>query len=105
MSESFHAEPTGRQLRSKAEDLKEDVVEMAKLSKEYAAEKLRGLREGASHRMHDLQGRASKTYSRGKERAGEMQRSVEEYVMDQPLKSLLMALGAGLVLGFFWRKL
>lgn len=105
MSESYHAESTGRQLRSKAEDLREDVVEMAKLSKEYAAEKLRGLREGASHRMHDLQDRASRTYGRGKQRAGEVQRNVEDYVIEQPLKSLLMALGAGLLLGFFWRKL
>lgn len=106
MSETFHSEEsTGRQLRSKASDLKEDVVEMAKLSKEYASEKLRGLREGASEKAHDLQDRAQRTYYRGKDRASEVQRTVEGYVVEQPLKSLLMALGAGLLLGFFWRKI
>jgi ElaB/YqjD/DUF883 family membrane-anchored ribosome-binding protein len=105
MSESFHsAESSAEQLRHKASDLKEDIVDMAKLSKEYATEKLRGLREGAVEKAHGLREGASRTWTRGRAKADDVQKSIEDFVVDQPLKSLLIAVGAGLLLGFFWRR-
>jgi ElaB/YqjD/DUF883 family membrane-anchored ribosome-binding protein len=94
MSETYRpTESKAEQLRHKAADLKEDIVEVGKLSKEYAGEKLQDLGE-----------KAARTYQRGRQRAGELQENVQHYVSEQPVKSLLIALGAGLLLGFFWRR-
>jgi ElaB/YqjD/DUF883 family membrane-anchored ribosome-binding protein len=90
---SSGARATGEQLRQKAGEVRESIGEMGGIAKEAAREKLGELRETATH-----------AYQRGRERAGEAVKGVEHYIQEQPIKSLLMAAGLGLLVGFFLRR-
>ena len=51
-----------------------------------------------------LRDQATQYYSDGRERAMEWEQSLEDYVKQQPLKAILMAAGAGLLLGIIWKR-
>ena len=40
----------------------------------------------------------------GRQRAMEMEQSLEAYVQEKPIQALLMAAGAGLLLGMLWKR-
>lgn len=78
------------QLKAKADDLSKNMGEKAHKAVDKAQEKFDSMRENAS----DM-------YEKGVERAGEIQDNVEEYVREQPFKSLIIAAGAGLLIGMY----
>ena len=41
---------------------------------------------------------------KGRDKAVQIEHGVEDYVRAQPVKSLLIAAGVGLVLGILWRR-
>jgi ElaB/YqjD/DUF883 family membrane-anchored ribosome-binding protein len=47
---------------------------------------------------------ASEYYQSGREKAQHWQEEVENYVQEQPIKSLLMAAGVGVLLGILWKR-
>jgi ElaB/YqjD/DUF883 family membrane-anchored ribosome-binding protein len=61
-------------------------------------------RDAANERIGQLGDNASKSYERGRAQAHQVKRTLEQFIMDQPLKSLLIAGGAGLLLGRFWMR-
>lgn len=79
----------GRQSREMTKDLKE----MGSTAKEAAQEKIGQLGD-----------KVSEYYDQGREKAQRAQLSVEEYITEQPLKSILIAAGVGLLLGRFWMR-
>jgi ElaB/YqjD/DUF883 family membrane-anchored ribosome-binding protein len=78
------------QMKSKADEMSKNLGEKAHKAVDKAQEKFDTMRESAA----DM-------YDKGVERAGEFQDNVEEYVREQPFKSLIIAAGAGLLIGMF----
>jgi ElaB/YqjD/DUF883 family membrane-anchored ribosome-binding protein len=81
--------PSTARLKEQAATVKDDVRELGRLTKEVSQEKLREARQTAGEYV-----------SKGRERAGELEDSVVTYVRDNPVKSVLMAAGAGALLAF-----
>src|SRR5688572_25930623 len=63
------------------------------------------VKEAATQKYQDLRDQATQYYSEGRERATEWEQSLESYVREQPLKAVLYAAGAGLLLGMIWKRL
>lgn len=81
---------TTERLRQQAGTVGEDLRELGRLSKEAAREKI----EGARHSAEELARQA-------RDRAVQIEGQVEDYVRRRPIQSLLMAAGAGVVLGWW----
>jgi len=86
-------DPT-RQQSQQAGGAAQSLRDMGRQVKETAHEKLQNLRETASE-----------YYEQGREKAMEWEQNFENYVREQPIKSVLIAAGVGLVLGFVWRRM
>lgn len=81
--------PSARErLRDQTGTLKEDLRELGRLSRDAAAEKLGEAREAAAG-----------YFDQGKRRAGEIEGDLEHYIREKPIQSLLIACGAGMLLG------
>jgi ElaB/YqjD/DUF883 family membrane-anchored ribosome-binding protein len=83
----------GAQIREKASEIGQSVREIGSQVKGMAHEQVGHLRD-----------RAQDYYQQGREKADEWRHDLESYVREQPMKSLLMAAGVGLLLGFLWRR-
>jgi ElaB/YqjD/DUF883 family membrane-anchored ribosome-binding protein len=95
MSEG-HDNPGGsatEEFRGKASQVGKNIREMGGQIADVAREQYEGLRDHASHYVE-----------KGKQKAHEWQEGVEEYVYEKPLRSLLIAAGAGLLLGLWLRR-
>ncbi len=72
----------------------QNLREMGQQVKETAQQKFEGLRHSASE-----------YYEQGREKAMEWEHDFENYVREKPIKSVLIAAGVGLALGFIWRRM
>ena len=74
-----------------------------------AAESMRAsyghAREAARQAYDQVRGQASNYYTQGRARAQEYQQQMEEAVRANPMRSVLIAAGAGLVIGMILRRL
>jgi ElaB/YqjD/DUF883 family membrane-anchored ribosome-binding protein len=70
-----------------------DLQEMGNIAGDAVQENLGQMRETAS-----------KYYEHGRDQAHKVERSFEQFIRDQPFKSLLIAAGVGIFLGRFWRR-
>jgi ElaB/YqjD/DUF883 family membrane-anchored ribosome-binding protein len=77
-------------LRQQAGTVGEDLRELGRLSKDAAREKF----EGAKHSAEEMARHA-------RDRAVEMEGQLEDFVTRKPIQSLLMAAGAGVILGWW----
>jgi ElaB/YqjD/DUF883 family membrane-anchored ribosome-binding protein len=62
------------------------------------------LRDTASEQYSNLRQQATDYYQQGRERAVEWRDQLEDYVREQPVKSLLIAAGIGALFGILWRR-
>lgn len=62
------------------------------------------VKEAARQKYEDLRDRASSYYESGRERAKQWEQSIEGYVQEKPVKSLLIAAGVGFLLGAIWKR-
>ena len=89
----YHSESEGSsaldELLDVTRDLKSTLGRLVEASRHLASEQVGKIRDGASSLL-----------TRGKERAGDVVSGTSDYVKDEPVKSLLVAVGAGLVLGY-----
>jgi ElaB/YqjD/DUF883 family membrane-anchored ribosome-binding protein len=81
------------QMKSKADNAVDNVGEMGHRAVDAAQKKLKNMKETASE-----------YYDKGMEKAEEYQSNVEEYVREQPMKSLAIAIGAGFLIGFLFTR-
>jgi ElaB/YqjD/DUF883 family membrane-anchored ribosome-binding protein len=51
-----------------------------------------------------MQENASACYERGRDKASQVERTFDQFIREQPLKSVLIAAGIGLLLGRFWKR-
>jgi len=84
---------TTRDFKETTQALKEDVVKLGKITKEMA-----------SKTMEELKENAGEYYRQGLEKAQGWEKSLEGTIKKNPLQSVLIAAGVGLVLGIFFKK-
>ncbi len=80
-------------LLSVTRDLRDNLSRLVGASKSLAGEKLHGLRDGTS----DLLGR-------GRDRVTHLAENAGGYVREEPLKALIVAAGAGLLIGYLLKR-
>ena len=69
-----------------------------------AAEIAGNLKDAASEQYEHVRDTAEEYYNQGRERAQQWQHSLEDYIQEQPVKSLLIAAGVGMALGILWKR-
>jgi ElaB/YqjD/DUF883 family membrane-anchored ribosome-binding protein len=69
-----------------------------------AASMAGNIRDAATEQYEHLRDTASEYYDQGRRKAQEWQQGLEEYVQEQPIKSLLIAAGVGMLLGILWKR-
>lgn len=71
----------------------EDLQELGGMAREMAQEKVEQVRASAVDYAKE-----------GREKIRSVEKSIEEYIREQPLKSMLIAAGVGLLLGRLWLR-
>lgn len=61
-------------------------------------------RDAAQHIAGEVRTRANQYFETGKAKAADMRAKVEDTVREHPLKTVLIAAGAGLLIGFLLRR-
>lgn len=64
----------------------------------------KGVKELVQDQMSDLGHAAAEKYGQGKQKLQALEQSFAQAVSEAPMKSVLIAAGAGLVLGYLWRR-
>ncbi len=76
-------------------------LESSRTSTARAAENLQSAATGMAE---DYRGKAERVWDDAKKRVGTLQEDGQDYVRTNPMKAVLAALGAGLVLGLIFRR-
>jgi ElaB/YqjD/DUF883 family membrane-anchored ribosome-binding protein len=80
-------------LREKTSDIKSSLHEMGASAKEMAQEQLQGVRDTMTG-----------YYEQGRERAIELEHSLENRIRERPISSLAIATGLGFLIGMLWMR-
>ncbi len=88
------------QLRDTAQKIGEDLRNMGSQVRDQAHQ----VKDQAQQKYNELRDQAGQYYEQGKQRAQEWEGTLEDYVREQPVKSLLIAAGVGVLLGVLWKK-
>ncbi len=78
---------------TKAHSLKADAIEKAKNFRNYAGEKAANMRHEAGAKLQQ-----------GKVKAKQLHHTAEDYVRENPTKSVLGAVGIGVIIGLILRR-
>ncbi len=63
-----------------------------------------GIAKEAGERLGQLNESAAGYLELGQEKVHEMRRTVEQYIREEPVKTVLIAAGVGLLFGRFWMR-
>ena len=85
--------PASERFSEQASAVSKDIQGMGALASDLAHEKL-----------DEFQANASAVYEQGRGRVREATRTLERFIQEQPLTSVLIAAGVGLFLGRFWMR-
>jgi ElaB/YqjD/DUF883 family membrane-anchored ribosome-binding protein len=66
--------------------------------------KIGGMAQDAQERLGQLNENASGYYEQGQEKVHQIRRTIEQFVREEPVKTVLIAAGVGLVFGRFWMR-
>jgi len=80
-------------LAGKTRTVTQDIQELGGMAREMAQEQVEQLRASASG-----------YYEGGRETVQQVERGFEQFVRQQPLKSILIAAGIGMLLGGLWMR-
>jgi len=62
------------------------------------------VRDQAREKYEQFSGQAREYYDQGREMAQQWEQSLESYVQEKPIQSLLIAAGVGMLLGILWKR-
>ena len=62
------------------------------------------VRDAATEQYNNLRNQATQYFEEGRERAQEWEQSIEQYVHEKPIQSILIAAGVGMLLGILWKR-
>lgn len=88
----------------KAATLKERAVETAQHLRETATEKASAFKSVATDKAHHFKETATEQWQDTRIRAKELHITAEDYIRQNPTKSVLTALGAGFLIGLIVRR-
>jgi ElaB/YqjD/DUF883 family membrane-anchored ribosome-binding protein len=88
----------------KFQSSKSHAAEAAKELREAAAAKAQDLRETFNERAHEYRERANKVWSQTTDRARSLSEDGEDYIRENPLQAVGIALAAGFILGLVLRR-
>jgi ElaB/YqjD/DUF883 family membrane-anchored ribosome-binding protein len=91
-------------LKAAADDFKTAASAKADEIRKAAEKKADELKAAAETRAREFQGAAETAWSDARSKAKFWQSEGEAYIRENPTKAILMALGAGFLLGLFLRK-
>ncbi|MEX2142671.1 MAG: hypothetical protein WD894_25680 [Pirellulales bacterium] len=80
-------------VREKAGDIKSSLQDMGSTAKQMAQEQFEGVRDTMST-----------YYEQGRERAMDLEQSLENRVRERPISSILVATGLGFLIGMLWMR-
>ena len=83
----------------------EQVSETAAQMGQNIGERTQQMRQAAQEQLGQIRQSATEYYQQGRERAMEWQHNMEDYVREQPIRSILMAAGVGVLIGILWRRM
>ena len=86
------AKPQDR-LRDKLTETRDNIADMGHMAKDAVADK-----------YHELKDRAAEQYEHGKEKVVALEENLANKVREAPMKSVLIAIGLGIGLGFLFRR-
>jgi ElaB/YqjD/DUF883 family membrane-anchored ribosome-binding protein len=92
------------QLKEKASEVGQNLREMGQQARQAANEQIGQLRDTAADYYQQGREKAAEYYQQGREKAVEFEQNLEGYIREQPVKSVLIAAGVGLLLGILWRR-
>ncbi|MBI3863346.1 MAG: DUF883 family protein [Planctomycetia bacterium] len=85
--------PASERFTEQASAVSSDIQGMGAIARDVAHEKL-----------EEFQENASAVYEQGRDKVREATRTLERFIAEQPLTSVLVAAGVGLFLGRFWMR-
>ena len=83
-----------------AQNLKDSAAQVTENLRDMGGQ----VKDAAKEQYERLRDQANEYYEHGREQAREWQQNLETYVQEQPVKSLLIAAGVGVLLGMLWRR-
>lgn len=92
----------GTQCQTGEPSVSERVSGMAADLQHHAQEMGAQIKDVAEQKMNEVRDSAAQYYEQGRERAQVAAGDMENYIREQPTKSLLIAAGIGAVLGVLW---
>jgi len=94
------------ELKQKASEMKQNVADLGTTAKKAAQEQVQNLKQSAGQYMEQgreqyeaLKSSATDYIEQGRHRAMEMERTLESQIRSQPMRSVLIAAGIGMVAG------
>lgn len=93
-------EEGGADVQQKVTEIKEAASQVGQNLRDLGGQ----AKEAATQRYSDLRDQATQYYNDGRQRATDWEQGVEQYIQQQPLKAVLIAAGAGLLLGMIWKR-
>jgi len=103
-ADSVRPGATTDDLRRQAKTVKEDLRGLGRTAKEVAQDKLSDAKKKAVEYADEGKQKTAQYYEQGKQEASRLEDQVESYIRQNPLKSVLIATGAGLLLGLLMRR-
>ena len=98
------AKQAAQEVQAKAEQIKSVASEKAGQFKSYAELKAEELKSEASVKAQAVKKAASEQYDRGVTKVRDAHADTEDYIRKNPSKSVLVAFGAGLLVGLLARR-
>jgi len=95
-----HTNGPAQDIGASAEQLKQKAAQVAESLRELGQQAKVTARDGFGYLRENAQG----YYVQGKRKAGEWGESLEQRVQEKPVQSLLIAAGAGLLIGLLLRR-
>ena len=85
-------------------DIRENLQDVGSKAREVAQQAAGQVRDVAQERLGQLRNTAEEYYQMGRDRASDLERTLEERIREKPLNSVLMAAGLGVLLGIIWTR-
>jgi ElaB/YqjD/DUF883 family membrane-anchored ribosome-binding protein len=95
-----HGSNSRRNPDTAVDELKEAAVELGGNMRDLGGH----LRDAAKEQVDTLRERAHDYVEQGRKKAMGWEKELESYVEERPLKALLIAAGAGILIGYLWRR-
>jgi len=92
--------PTGQEGQSAAGSLRDTASEVGENLRNLGSQ----VRDQATEKYENVRQQANEYYEQGRQRAMEMEQTLEDYVQEKPIQALLIAAGAGMLLGLLWKR-